>query len=200
MKFPLEIQKLVEYFAQLPTVGPKTAERYVFYLLKQNPEQLRAFGQSLMDLPSHLITCSQCLSLATSNPCPICADPNRQTGQLCVIADTRDLLALEETKQYQGRYLVMSSAPEAITNSPDWQANVKQLWQRLQTQKIQEVILAFNPDLPGETACLYLTKLFKQTKLPIKTSRLAKGLPTGASLEYADQLTLGNALKFRNIL
>jgi len=198
MRFPASIQKLIDEFAKLPTVGPKTAERYVFYLLKQNPENLQALAQAIAELKEKTTTCRECFAIAEANPCNICTDSKRQQGQLCVVADTRDFLTIEATNSYQGRYFILGGELNQIESVGPEQLNIKQLLEKLKDKKIKEVILALDPTIEGETTVLYLTKLLKP--LGLKITRLAKGLPMGADLEYVDELTLTNALKYRNEL
>jgi len=193
MKYPLSIQNLINHFSTLPTVGPKTAERYVFYLLKQSPEELQKFAQSLAELKEKTTVCRTCLSIAESNPCLICSDKKRNQSIICVVADTRDMLTIEATKQYNGIYHILGGAINVVEGIKPEQLNIKQLINRV--KGVKEIILAFNPDLEGETTSLYLAKLLKPYK--IKVTRLAKGLPMGADLEYADEITLTNALKYR---
>ena len=198
MKYPEAIQNLITYFSKLPSVGPKTAQRYVFYLLKQPAEELQKLAQFIAELKEKTITCSRCLALAESNPCPICADKKRQPDVICVVANTQDMLTLEATNQYSGLYHVLGGLINTIEEVKPEQLSIKQLTERLKKDGIKEIILALNPTLEGETTVLYLVKLLKPYK--IKITRLAKGLPTGADLEYADEITLTNALKYRNEL
>ena len=198
MKYPLAIQNLIDQFSRLPSVGPKTAQRYVFYLLKQPAEELQKLAQFIAELKEKTITCSRCLSLAEFNPCPICSDKKRQPDIICVVASTQDMLTLESTKQYYGLYHILGGLINTIEEIKPEQLNLKQLISRLEKDGIKEIILALNPTLEGETTVLYLVKLLKPYK--IKITRLAKGLPTGADLEYADEITLSNALKYRNEL
>ena len=198
MKYPLAIQNLIDQFSRLPSVGPKTAQRYVFYLLKQPAEELQKLAQFIAELKEKTITCSRCLSLAESNPCPICADKKRRQDIICVVANTQDMLTLEATSQYHGLYHILGGLINTIEEIKPEQLNIKQLISRLEKDGIKEIILALNPTLEGETTVLYLVKLLKPYK--IKITRLAKGLPTGADLEYADEITLANALKYRNEL
>jgi len=198
MKYPLAIQNLIDQFSRLPSVGPKTAQRYVFYLLKQPAEELQKLAQFIAELKEKTITCSRCLSLAESNPCPICADKKRRQDIICVVANTQDMLTLEATSQYHGLYHILGGLINTIEEIKPEQLNIKQLISRLEKDGIKEIILALNPTLEGETTVLYLVKLLKPYK--IKITRLAKGLPTGADLEYADEITLSNALKYRNEL
>ncbi|MFA4834013.1 MAG: recombination mediator RecR [Patescibacteria group bacterium] len=198
MKFPLAIQNLIEHFSHFPSVGPKTAQRYVFYLLKQPTEELQKLAQFIAELKEKTITCSRCLSLAESNPCPICADKKRRQDIICIVASTQDMLTLEATSQYNGLYHILGGLINTIEEIKPEQLNIKQLIEKIEKDGIKEIILALNPTLEGETTVLYLVKLLKPYK--IKITRLAKGLPTGADLEYADEITLANALKYRNEL
>jgi len=196
VRYPKSIQNLIDYFSRLPSVGPKTAERYVFYLLKAHPEWLQGFAQAVAELKEKTKLCRTCLAIAESDPCSICSDKKRNSALLCLVADTRDLLAIEDTKQYQGLYFILGGVINTIAGVKPEQLNLKSLQNRLKSGGPKEIILAFNPDLEGETTAMYLAKLLKPLK--IKITRLAKGLPMGADLEYADEITLANALKYRN--
>lgn len=196
MRYPSSIQNLIDHFSKLPTVGPKTAERYVFYLLKAHPESLQAFAQAIAELKEKITVCRDCLAIAETNPCTICSDQKRNRSVICLVADTRDLLAIESIKQYHGLYHVLGGVINTIEGIKPASLNLKELTSRLKQPAVKEIILALNPDLEGETTSLYLAKLLKPYK--IKITRLAKGLPMGADLEYADEITLANALKYRN--
>ncbi|MFH0955894.1 MAG: recombination mediator RecR [Candidatus Falkowbacteria bacterium] len=196
MKYPKSIQNLLDYFSKLPTVGPKTAERYVFYLLSQHPEWLQQFAQAIAEVKEKTTVCQACLSIAESNPCQICSDPKRNRSVICLVADTRDMLAIESTKQHNGVYHILGGVINTIEGIKPDQLNIKALLNHLKQNGVKEIILAFNPDLEGETTAIYIAKLLKPHK--IKITRLAKGLPMGADLEYADEITLANALKYRN--
>ena len=198
MKYPKSIQTLIDYLSNFPTVGPKTAERYVFYLLKANSEWLQRLAQAIAELKEKTSVCRLCLSVAESDPCPICADAGRDRTTICVVADWRDLIALEAGRHYRGLYHILGGVINAVEGIKPGELNIKPLLARLKAGKIKEVIIALNPDLEGETTTLYLAKLLKPYK--IKITRLAKGLPMGAGLEYADEITLSNALKYRNEL
>jgi len=179
-------------------VGPKTAERYVFYLLKQTDEELQKFAQAIAELKEKITICQTCLAVTETNPCAICSDDKRNRAQICVIANTRDMLTIEATKQYNGLYHVLGGVINTIEGIKPEQLNIKQLINKLKQNKITEIILALNPTVEGETTAMYLAKLLKPYK--IKITRLAKGLPSGADLEYADEMTLANALKNRTDL
>lgn len=196
MKYPQAIQKLVDIFSQLPTVGPKTAERYVFYLLKQPTEELQKLAQAITELKERTILCQDCLAISESNPCSICKDNRRNHSLLCLVADSRDMIALESIKQYNGLYFVLGGVINTIENIGPEKLRVNELLLRLKKNQIKEIILGLDPNLEGETTAIYLTKLLKPYK--IKITHLAKGLPMGADLEYADEITLANALKYRS--
>ena len=198
MRYPSSIQNLIDEFAKLPTVGPKTAERYVFYLLKQSSEDLQKFAQAIAELKEKITICKSCHSVADTNPCSVCADEKRNRTIICVVAKTRDLLTIEETKQYNGLYHVLGGTLNAIGGIKPENLNTEELIKKIKDQKIQEIILALNPTMEGETTSLYLAKIIKP--LNIKITRIARGLPMGADLEYADEITLTNALKYRTDL
>lgn len=206
MRYPASIQNLINYFSKLPTVGPKTAERYVFYLLKQHPEWLQEFAQALAEVKEKTAVCQTCLAIAETNPCPICSDRKRNHSVVCLVADTRDMLTIEATKQYNGAYHILGGVIDTIAGVKPEQLNIQSLLSHIKRNNVKEIILAFNPNLEGETTSLYLAKLLKPHKINphtkfgvgIKITRLAKGLPMGADLEYADEITLANALKYRN--
>jgi len=201
MKYPKSIQNLIDHFSQLPTVGPKTAERYVFYLLKQDPERLQQFAQSLAELKEKTTICQTCYAIAEANPCSICTDKKRDQSTICVVDDTRDMLTIEATGQFNGLYHILGGTLNTIEGIKPEQLNISQLTNRINKSKVREIILALNPDLEGETTAMYLAKLLKPSRQDgIKITRIAKGLPMGADLEYADEITLANALKYRTDL
>lgn len=196
MKYPTSIQNLIDYFCQLPTVGPKTAERYVFYLLSQPAEWLQQFAQAMAEVKEKTTVCQTCLAITESNPCLICSDLKRNHSLICLVADTRDMLAIETTKQHNGVYYILGGVINTIEGVGPDQLNVKTLLNHLKQNSVKEIILAFNPDFEGETTSMYIAKLLRIHR--IKITRLAKGLPMGADLEYADEITLTNALKYRH--
>ena len=197
MKYPRAIQSLIEKLSGFPSVGPKTAERYVFYLLKQPAEKLKALATALTELQEKTTVCHLCQAIAENDPCPICSDVNRRGDVLCIVENTQDLLSIEATKQFDGRYIVLGGLINTISDVKPDDLNIAKLVKRLKTEKISEIILALNFTLEGETTALYLNKILKDH---LKITRLAKGLPAGSDLEYADELTLGSALKNRNTL
>lgn len=193
--FPEPIQNLVANFSRLPGVGPKTALRYVFHLLRSPQGDLEAFARALTSLDK-IKTCELCFTYTEHTRCRICSDPNRQEHILCVVAEPRDIPTIEVTDMYDGRYHVLGGTLNPIEGmTPDF-LNVRSLLDRLKSSnQIQEVILAFSPDVQGETTILYLTKHIKP--LGKKVTRLARGLPLGADLEFADEVTLGDAITGR---
>lgn len=199
MKYPSSIQRLIDFFSDLPTVGPKTAERHVFYLLKKNPEELKKFALAIAELKNNITICQTCLAISESNPCAICADSKRDKSKICVVAGFKDMSTIEATKEFNGVYHILNGTLNSINGVKPEQLNIQSLLNKINKNQIKEIILALNPDLEGETTALYLNKAIKQLNLPaLKITRLAKGLPMGADLEYADEITLGNAIKFRN--
>ncbi len=181
---------------KLPTVGPKTAERFVFYLLQQNPEELQKFAQAIAELKEKIIICQNCFAVTDSHPCEICRDQKRDSSLLCVVENTRDMLAMEKIKEYNGYYLVLGGVINSLEGVRPDNLRIKELINKAKTGKIKEIILAFNSNFEGEATSLYITKELKTYK--IKITRLAKGLPMGSDLEYADDITLANAFKNRN--
>jgi len=181
---------------RLPTVGPKTAERFVFYLLQQNPEELQKFAQAIAELKEKITICQSCFAVAESNPCEICRDQRRDPALICVVENTRDMLAMEKIKEYNGYYLVLGGVINSLEGVQPENLKIKELITKIKNKQIKEVILAFNSNFEGETTSLYITKQLKP--YPVKITRLAKGLPMGSDLEYADDITLANALKYRN--
>ncbi len=195
MKYPQVLQNLIDKLANFPSVGPKTAERYAFHLLQQSPEKSQDLAQAINDLAKKIIVCQSCLAIAESNPCSICRDQNRRQDILCVVENLQDLIAIESTKQYPGRYFILGGLINTITEIQPRDLNVNKLIKKINKEKIKEIILALNFTLEGETTALYLNKLLKGH---LKVTRLAKGLPAGSNLEYADELTLSSALQHRN--
>ncbi len=196
MRLPAPLERLISLFSKLPSVGPKTAERYIFYLLKQKPELIEDLALALHELPKQLNTCRSCRGFWETDPCPICQDTKRDRTMLCVVADERDLFVIEDTGVYAGLYFVLGGTINTLEEIGPDKINVKGLVARIKELKPKEVIVSLDPTLEGETTALYLSKLIKPSG--IKVTRLAKGLPSGANIEYADGLTLGHALKFRN--
>jgi len=197
MIFPRSIQNLIESFSSLPTVGRKSAERFVFYLLKKSQTDLNNFAEAIKNLKTGVTYCRTCGAFSENNPCNICADEKRDQSKLCLISTTRDMILIENTGNYKGYYHILGHNIDTIRGITPDQLNIKPLLQRLNNnQSITEIILALNPTFEGETTVLYLQKILKEYG-KIKLTRLARGLPTGAAIEYADATTLANALQNR---
>jgi len=195
---PLSIKKLIEQFNKLPGIGPKTAERLAFYLLKKPQADLEAFAESLINAKKNLTVCSVCLNVSSHDPCNICHDNARDRQTICVVTNSQNLQAIERTGEYQGVYHILGGVINQLEGFGPESLNIKQLLERIKKDNIKEVILGLNPDLEGESTALYLKKLLQP--LGLKITRLAKGLPSGSDIEYADEITLGSALKNRNEL
>jgi recombination protein RecR len=167
--------------------------------MKKDPEYLKKMAQAILELKNNISVCGECFSIANTNPCPICSDPKRDKTVISIVADYRDMIAIEALGQYNGSYHILGGALSAINGINPEQLNLHTLVNRIKKNNAQEIILALNQNLEGETTALYLTKFLKQPGMPeLKITRLAKGLPTGADLEYADEITLSNAIKYRN--
>lgn len=195
---PPIIQKLIEQFNKLPGIGPKTAEKLTYFLLKQPPETLANFAHSLIAAKEKLKICHLCQNLTETDPCLICSDLSRDQKTICVISDVQDLQAIEKTGVYKGLYHILGGTLNPLEGITPDKLNIQSLLSRIKNNNIQEVILGTNPDVEGETTMLYLNKLLKEAK--IKITRLGRGLPMGSDIEYADEITLTNALQARKEL
>ena len=182
----------------LPTVGPKTAERYVFFFFQQDQRTLQEFSQSIAQLKENTLVCKSCFAVSDTNPCDICIDTKRDHRQIAVVSNTRDMLSLESIKGYNGIYHVLGGVLNPIEGIEPKNLKIKSLLEKIQKNSATEVILSLNPNIEGETTATYLAKQIQKNFSQVTITRLAKGLPMGADLEYADEQTLTNALKFRN--
>ena len=193
---PQPIKKSIDKLARLPSVGPKSAERMIYYLLQAPPQELRELAQSLGELQNNISQCSGCGNFSETNPCEICSDSRRDCRILCLVTKPQDIVVLEKTHAFNGLYLILNFNLHPLEMTPAENILVRKLLDRIKTENISEVILAFNPDMNGETASIFLSGLLKKIE-GLKISRLARGLPSGADVEYADELTLESALKNR---
>ncbi|HSX15100.1 MAG TPA: recombination mediator RecR [Candidatus Saccharimonadales bacterium] len=192
---PEPVENLIHELSKLPSIGPRTAERLTFFLLKADPAEAAGLGQALLDLHSGLTRCEVCRNLATNPRCDICSDGSRDQNLLAVVEEPLDVVALERTGHFRGLYHVLGGAISPIDGIGPEQLEVKSLLKRLDSGSIKELILATNPSTEGEATALFIRRQLGPAK--IKVTRLARGLPIGGDLEYADQITLGRALEGR---
>ncbi len=192
------LQALVDELGRLPGIGPKSAQRIAFHLLRSAPEDARRLAQAIVAMTELTTLCSRCGNIAEGELCRICADPQREAGVLCVVEDPRDVVAVERTREFRGRYHVLHGALNPLDGVGPEQLKVKELLARIEPEGVHEVIVCTNPNLEGEATALYLARLLRP--LGVTVSRLASGLPVGGDLEYADELTLGRALEGRRPL
>jgi recombination protein RecR len=199
------VQDLIDELGRLPGIGPKSAQRIAFHLLKLSPEDALRLARSITVVKEKVSWCRRCFNIAeasevTDGPaeapeCDICRDPRRDPSILCVVEEPRDLVAIEKTREYRGRYHVLQGAISPIDGIGPDRLRVRELLARLFPEGVKEVILCTNPNIEGDATALYLASLLKE--LPVKVTRIASGLPVGGDLEYADELTLGRALEGR---
>ena len=189
------IARLVKELARLPGIGEKTAQRLAFHILDAGPEFAADLASAITGVVRDVRCCSSCQTLTDRDPCPICADPQRDGRTVCVVEGVPDLVAIERTHEYRGRYHVLHGALSPLDGVGPSDLKVRELLVRLEQAPVDEVVLATNPDVEGEATALYLTKLLKP--LGIKVTRIAQGVPMGGDLEYADQVTLARALAGR---
>ena len=193
---PRSVTRLIEEFHRLPGIGPKTAQRLTFYLLRAPKEQVTQLAESIQDLRERITTCSICCNISEHNPCEICADDSRDHSQICVVEEPLDMVALERTRQYKGVYHVLHGAISPVEGIGPEDLRIRELLSRVKSDTVHEVLLATNPNLEGEATAMYLERLIKP--LGIRLTRLARGLPAGGDLEYADEVTLTRALEGRS--
>jgi recombination protein RecR len=192
------VVSLINEFSKLPTVGPKTAARLVFYLLNRPRAEAQSLADAILAVKDRVRICSICFSITEDDPCPFCTDPRRDAQMLCVVAEAKDIFALERTAAYKGRYHVLGGLISPMDGIGPAQLHVKELVARIGTDKPREIILATNPNAEGEATAIYLARLL--TPLGVDVTRLAYGLPIGGDLDYADEVTLAKALEGRRTL
>ena len=193
---PAPVQKLIDEFARLPGIGPKTASRLTYYLLRQPTEQSQALAEAVAQMKARTRFCSVCFNMTEDDPCPLCRDEQRDASTLCVIEEPLDVIAIERTRTYRGRYHVLHGAISPVEDIGPDDLRIKELLNRLHDPKIGEVIIATNPSYEGEATAMYLQKQI--APLGVRVTRLARGLPVGGDLEYADETTLTRALQGRS--
>ena len=192
------IEKLIESFEKLPSIGHKTAVRLAFHMLDLNEQDTKEFIDSIINAKTNLKFCSQCYNISDSDPCPICSSPKRDSNVICVVEDVRDILAMERTHEFKGVYHVLHGSISPMNGIGPEDIKIKELLTRLQENNIKEIIIATNPRVEGEATAIYLSKIIKP--LGIKVTRIAHGIPVGGDLEYTDEVTLTRALEGRREL
>lgn len=193
--YPEPVARLIDALQKLPGIGPKTAQRLSFFLLKRPVEEVAALAEAISQVKTRIVNCSVCFNVTEKDPCRICDDPGRDGRILCVVEEPNDLLAMERTGQYRGRYHVLLGALSPLDGIGPEDLRVRELLARLESQPVDEVVLATNPNVEGEATAIYLAKLLRP--LGPRITRIARGLPVGGDLEYADEVTLSKALEGR---
>ena len=189
------MQSLVDELGRLPGIGPKSAQRIAFFLLKSAPDDAKRLARVIVEAKERVSWCRRCFNFAEGELCVYCRDDRRDSALLCVVEEPRDIVAVERTQEYRGRYHVLLGAISPIEGIGPEQLKIKELLARVNGEGVQEVILATNPNIEGEATAMYLARLLKP--LGLRVTRIASGLPVGGDLEYADELTLGRALEGR---
>jgi len=189
------IEKLIESFEKLPSIGHKTAARLAFYILNCSEEETNEFIKSITDAKHNLKYCSKCYNISDTDPCPICSSPKRDGSIICVVEDVRDIMAMERTHEYKGVYHVLHGTISPMNGIGPDEIKIKELLDRIRDNEIKEVIIATNPRVEGEATSIYISKLIKAFN--IKVTRIAHGIPVGGDLEYTDEITLMKAMEGR---
>ncbi|MDD3149646.1 MAG: recombination mediator RecR [Candidatus Gastranaerophilales bacterium] len=195
MQYSKPLAKLIEQFQRFPGVGPKSAQRMAFFLLKMPENHVKTFTDIIIEAKEKIKYCTTCFNMSSQSPCEICTASNRDVHTICVVAETKDLIAIERTNEYKGKYHVLQGLISPLDGIGPEEIRIKELLERATNPEISEVILALNPSVEGETTSLYISKLLKPFN--IKITRIAFGLPVGGDLEYVDELTLAKAIEGR---
>lgn len=198
MEYTKPLAQLIEFFQKFPGIGPKSAQRMAFHLLKMPLSEVQRFSNVLVEAKENIHYCNICFNMSASNPCEICSDERRDKTVICVVAETKDLIAIEKTREYKGLYHVLQGTLSPLDGIGVEDIRIKELLTRVTDETINEVILALSPSVEGEATSMYITKLLKPFK--IKISRIAFGLPIGSDLEFADEITLAKAIEGRRII
>ena len=192
---PPPVARLVDEFHKLPGIGPKSAQRLTYHLLRIPPEEALALAQAIVELKERTVLCSVCQNVTETDPCAICADPGRDPSAICVVEEPLDILAVERTRGFHGRYHVLHGVISPMDGVGPDDLKIAELLGRIRSGAVQEVIMATNPNLEGEATAMYVSRLL--TPLGVRVTRLARGLPMGSDLEYADDVTLSRAIENR---
>ncbi|MBM4431492.1 MAG: recombination protein RecR [Chloroflexi bacterium] len=192
---PKPVTRLIDELCRLPGIGPKTASRLAYFLLRSSAEQVVALSEAIREVKEHTVWCRICFNIAENSPCSICSDPGRDQTQICVVEEPLDVLAIERTRQYHGLYHVLQGAISPVEGVGPTEIRIRELLERTKGAAVQEVLLATNPNLEGEATAMYIARQLAHSG--IRVTRLARGLPIGGDLEYADEITLAQALEGR---
>lgn len=195
MEFSPIIKKLIDGFSKFPGIGKKTAERLAFHVIKGNNKEVQEFLNAIINAKKNLKTCAKCFNISEDELCPICSDKKRNNKLICVVEDVRDILAMERLHEFDGVYHVLQGTLSPMSGITPEDIRIKELIIRVKEEEIEEIILATNPKVEGETTASYIAKLLKQDK--VKVTRIAHGIPVGGDLEYVDEITLLRALEGR---
>lgn len=197
MQLPKSIQNLIDEFSKLPSVGPKTAARLVFYLLTKPREDVDSLGRAILAFRENLVICSKCFNISEETICEICKDKGRDEAKIAVVEEPMDVIALEKTGGFRGTYHVLGGAISPIEGIGPEQLRIQQLVERLKSGKVLEVILATDPDFEGEATASYVKDKIGNLDHKIEITRIARGLPVGGNIEYADEVTIRRSLEGR---
>ena len=193
--FPAALQNLADQFARLPGIGGKTAQRLAFHVLSLPYEEAEEFAAAILDAKKEVHTCPRCQNLTDRELCPICDDDLRDEGIICVVAEPKDVIAMERSREFRGTYHVLHGVISPLNHVTQDDIKIKELLHRVATENVREVIMATNPDTEGEATAMYISRLLRP--MEVKVTRLAYGVPVGSQLEYADEVTLSRALEDR---
>lgn len=193
--FPTALQNLADQFARLPGIGSKTAQRLAFHVLELPLEDAELFAQAIIEAKKSVHTCPKCQNLTDRELCPICDDPGRDQGLICVVAEPRDVVAMERSREFRGVYHVLHGVISPLSHVTQDDIRIRELMHRVAAGNVREVIMATNPDTEGEATAMYISRLLRP--MEVKVTRLAYGVPVGSQLEYADEVTLSRALEGR---
>jgi len=193
--FPAALQNLADQFARLPGIGGKTAQRLAFHILSLPPEDAQAFADAILEAKREVHTCPVCQNLTDREICPICDDDMRDHGVICVVAEPKDVIAMERSREFHGVYHVLHGVISPLNHVTQDDIRIKELLRRVGAGDIREVIMATNPDTEGEATAMYISRLLRP--MEVRVTRLAYGVPVGSQLEYADEVTLSRALEGR---
>lgn len=192
------ITRLIEEFSKLPGVGRKTAQRFAFHVINMKEEEVKSLSEAILNVKQNLTYCSICCNISDKNPCSLCTSPHRSEEIICVVEDPRDVAAMERTREFNGRYHVLHGTISPMDSITPDMLKIKELLSRMADDKIREVIMATNPTIDGEATAMYIARLLRP--FGIKVTRIAHGLPVGADIEYADEMTISKALENRRVI